>query len=604
MQDDYERRKQGALTQLRGLLEENLSGTSSKPSVIDSSKLSEARASQTSDTPEGRSPEQAARVGRMNEALLHERSEHRKTRSSLQKSEEDYRELVENANIIILRLDTQGNITFFNRFARKFFGYTQEEILGRSMIGAIMPETESSERDLDKMIRDVLKQPEQYLRKETENKLRTEERVWISWVIRGLVDDRGRVEAILCIGNDISDRKRAEEVLRQDESRLQSLLELSQMRDVSIRKISDFVLEKLVELTKSEVGWLGFMEGGEETLTLHVLLRGSEGFCNLSDKPSHFPVENTVTWAQASKDRRVVLINDCTSSLVHEKGFREEPVPLSRFMSIPIFDGDAVVALAAVANKSEDYDASDSRQLTLLMDGIWKLVQRDQSLRALREAEYLSAMGRSLAGVAHDMKTPLVAIGGFSRLVRGHLEKESPDRRMLDIVIAETLRMESMVKEMLHFARPLELKMSMENINRVIKESLSVVEPAARERGVRILSRTSPDIAPVAIDVMRMKQVIINLAMNAVQASPEGATVVVSSYRRGTNLIVDTIDRGSGIPPERREEIFYPFVSTKKHGTGLGLSIVKKIIDAHGGEVRIVDNPEGGIIFRVLIPCP
>jgi signal transduction histidine kinase len=80
--------------------------------------------------------------------------------------------------------------------------------------------------------------------------------------------------------------------------------------------------------------------------------------------------------------------------------------------------------------------------------------------------------------------------------------------------------------------------------------------------------------------------------------------VIVSSYYRDTSLTIDTIDRGPGIHPEKRQEIFYPFVSTKKHGTGLGLSIVKKIVDAHGGEVKILDNIEGGVTFRVLIPCP
>jgi two-component system sensor histidine kinase HydH len=101
---------------------------------------------------------------------------------------------------------------------------------------------------------------------------------------------------------------------------------------------------------------------------------------------------------------------------------------------------------------------------------------------------------------------------------------------------------------------------------------------------------------------MRMKQVVINLVINAVQASPEGETVIVRSHYKGQNLAIDIVDQGSGIPSEKREEIFYPFVSTKKEGTGLGLAIVRKIIEAHNGQVRILDNPKRGVTFRVLIP--
>jgi len=143
----------------------------------------------------------------------------------------------------------------------------------------------------------------------------------------------------------------------------------------------------------------------------------------------------------------------------------------------------------------------------------------------------------------------------------------------------------------------------MEDIERLIEDSLAVVESATQEKTVQIQRQSSSNLPLISVDAMRMKQVVINLVINAVQASPEGETVIVRSHYKGENLAIDIVDQGSGIPSEKREEIFYPFVSTKKEGTGLGLAIVRKIIEAHKGQVRIFDNPaQKGVTFRVLIP--
>ncbi|MHC1724905.1 MAG: PAS domain-containing sensor histidine kinase [Syntrophobacteraceae bacterium] len=112
--------------------------------------------------------------------------------------------------------------------------------------------------------------------------------------------------------------------------------------------------------------------------------------------------------------------------------------------------------------------------------------------------------------------------------------------------------------------------------------------------------------APVAVpfDPMRMKQAIENLLMNAIQASPEGSAVSIRTHCGRRGLIVEVIDSGPGLPKEKREEVFSPFYTTKKEGTGLGLPIVRKIVDAHGGKVRIIDNKGQGLIFRIEIPIP
>jgi signal transduction histidine kinase len=220
----------------------------------------------------------------------------------------------------------------------------------------------------------------------------------------------------------------------------------------------------------------------------------------------------------------------------------------------------------------------------------------------LVKAESLAAMGRAISGVAHDMKTPLIAIGGFTQLVKKKLGRDDPSRQKLDIVIQETQRLENMVKEMLDFSRPLELDLETEDMNKVVRDSLAVVEETAGKYKVTIKEELGQNLPAIPLDVGRLKQVVINLVVNAVQASPEGETVVVSTSRIEDHVAFGVTDCGCGIPYERREEIFNPFFSTKKEGTGLGLPIVKKIVEAHGGNLEFLDNPEGGVTFKVLIP--
>ncbi|MEG4571233.1 adenylate/guanylate cyclase domain-containing protein [Microcoleus sp. N3A4] len=132
---------------------------------------------------------------------------------SLRQSEIKYRELVENANSIILKIDTEGNITFFNEFAQKFFGYDEKEIIGKHAVGTIIPEIDTKGNDLGAKLRDILQNPEQYTRNENESMRRSGELVWVSWANKPLFDAAGKFAGMLGVGTDITDRRRAEMAL-------------------------------------------------------------------------------------------------------------------------------------------------------------------------------------------------------------------------------------------------------------------------------------------------------------------------------------------------------------------------------------------------------
>ena len=230
---------------------------------------------------------------------------------------------------------------------------------------------------------------------------------------------------------------------------------------------------------------------------------------------------------------------------------------------------------------------------------------RDRELerqRRLRDAERLAAMGRTVSSLAHDLKTPLVAIGGFARQVWKKLPEVDPDRERLSLVIRETQRLEHMVQDMLDFSGNLRLKRTEENIPQIAEESLAVVKEIAEEKKVQLRSRIDEPIPSLTCDGMRIKQMLINLLTNAIDSSPEGGLVTVQVRFHETGLVLEVIDSGAGIPRQQRHLVFDPFFTTKAHGTGLGLPIVKKIVEAHRGGLEILDNPDRGLTFRVLLP--
>jgi signal transduction histidine kinase len=221
--------------------------------------------------------------------------------------------------------------------------------------------------------------------------------------------------------------------------------------------------------------------------------------------------------------------------------------------------------------------------------------------QALMRAESLAAVGKAVSEIAHDMKTPLMAIGGFANRVSKKLAPDDPNQKKLGVVIQETDRLESMVKEMLDFGKPFELEPTTGNLNELVRESLEVTQPVAMKVEVTVKPDLDPSLPPFMLDIPRMRQVLLNLITNAVQASPPGEHVLVKTYSNKT-AVLDVSDHGSGIKEEDRESVFQPFFSTKKGGTGLGLAIVKKIVEAHGGDVSCHPNSPNGATFKVRLP--
>ncbi len=183
-----------------------------------------------------------------------------------------------------------------------------------------------------------------------------------------------------------TERQRTEKALLLEQTRMEALLQLGQREAAPMQEIMDFALEEAVRLTESEIGYLAFMSEDETVLTMHAWSKSAMEQCAVIDKPIVYPVENTGLWGEAVRQRKPVITNDYAAPNSLKKGHPQGHVPVIRHMNIPVFDGGRIVAVAGVGNKPTPYDESDVRQLTLLMKGMWRLIQRKQAEQDLREA--------------------------------------------------------------------------------------------------------------------------------------------------------------------------------------------------------------------------
>jgi PAS domain S-box-containing protein len=183
-----------------------------------------------------------------------------------------------------------------------------------------------------------------------------------------------------------SRQKLTEDALRLNEMRLEALLRLNQMADAPLREITRFALEEAVRLTGSEIGYLAFMNKDESVLTMHAWSTTAMEKCAIVDKPIVYPVEETGLWGEAVRQRQPVITNDYAAPNPAKKGYPEGHVDIARHMNIPVFEGDRIVAVAGVGNKREDYNDSDIRQLTLLMEGMWTIIRHKRTEEALQTA--------------------------------------------------------------------------------------------------------------------------------------------------------------------------------------------------------------------------
>lgn len=435
---------------------------------------------------------------------------------------------------------------------------------------------------------------------------------------------RGRPVRIVSL-LDVTDRQKAEEERILNAWRLSALLELNEMSAASINDLTHFAMEEAVNLTGSSIGYIAFANQDESVLTMHAWSEATMAECAIKNKPRVYPVNSAGLWGEAVRQRRPIITNDYAADNPWKKGIPEGHVRILRHVNVPILDGDRIVIVAGVGNKPEDYDEGDVRQLTLLMEGMWRIVtqrraeeERQKLQEQLAQAAKMEAVGRLAGGVAHDFNNLLTTILGYSEMILSQLNEDDPLCLEVEEIHKAGERAASLTQQLLAFSRKQVIKPRIVELNEAVKEARKMLDRLIGEN-IKLVLDLEPDLGRVRVDPHQIDQVLLNLAVNARDAMPDGGTLTIATSNitfdkeslsphseivPGSYVVLSITDTGIGMNDEIRSRVFEPFFSTKENGkgTGLGLAMVYGIAKQNGGSVTVHSEQGLGTVFRLYLP--
>jgi two-component system sensor histidine kinase HydH len=219
--------------------------------------------------------------------------------------------------------------------------------------------------------------------------------------------------------------------------------------------------------------------------------------------------------------------------------------------------------------------------------------------------EHLATLGNLSATVAHEIRNPLNAISmGLQRLKSEFQPTAEHDQyvHFIELIRGEVHRLNTIVEQFLSLARPLELKREPVQVAELLKELSLFVQNDAQSSGIRISVEAAPELPAASLDRNYMKQVLLNLMLNGIQAMPGGGTLTLEAKAARGELLLAVADSGTGIPEENLAKIFEPYFTTKADGSGLGLAIARRIVEVHGGAIGARSEPRGGTRFEISLP--
>ncbi len=289
----------------------------------------------------------------------------------------------------------------------------------------------------------------------------------------------------------------------------------------------------------------------------------------------------------------LVVVNRAIGVIVADNKFNRVPISGDSVELLSIFGFQAALSIESYNN------------LAALKNEMQKITDRQE---AIVETEKLAAVGRIAAHIAHEIRNPLVTMGGYARRVlqlgRDAAKHESMIRSAASVILKESERLEKVLSNVMDFTRPSSYIREFNSVNDVINDTIDLLRNLFQERKIEVRLKLAKDVPLVKSDFNQLKQLMLNLVQNAIDATPHEGTIEIATEADEKSVIVYVRDSGMGIRDEDLARVFEPFYTTKVTGVGLGLAIVKRIVTDHNGEISVRNLQFGGTEFKLVLNIP
>ncbi len=361
---------------------------------------------------------------------------------------------------------------------------------------------------------------------------------------------------------------------------------LEQLHDVTTFAISDDEIQRCPTLDHKSMGFLIVLTN-QFCATVYWSTASQEAYGVYDGGWTFHPGDSKTIALQIAQhmDNHEVLIP------------RIEETPLDRR-----YDEKITGFITQLVNNLENRN----RELTLALNQVRQLNAK------VLDQERLAAIGQLCSVIAHEIRNPLGLIDLYAKLIENQIAKldvadsKEPLEKNLQVIRHATSSLEAILSELTSYARPLELDLAMTDLRDLVTEVAEMYAPKYEEKGVQLKWKLPTKPIEANIDYRRLKQALINLVKNALEASKAESVVeiVLASRKNDNRIFIKVQDQGQGVDKRSQEKLFTPYFSTKGNGTGLGLAHSRKILQAHGGTVALLSTGESGSTFSLILPQP
>ena len=517
-------------------------------------------------------------------------------------AEGNYRAIFDAANdAIFVHEATTGAILDVNGKMSEMYGYTRDEALCltvQDLSAGVSPYTQERALELARTAVAGTPQLFEWLAKDRAGRL-----FWVEVNLRRVV--LGAHERLLAIVRDISERKRAERQIREShesQKTLNALLRLA-LEDLKLEELLHHALTLVLHNTWPVTLGVGAVFLVDEQAGALVLEAHNGVDRNILERCARVPLGHCLCGRVASSGQAIYC-----GGIDERHEITYAGISPHGHYCIPIAAGETVLGVLNVyLAAGHVQDAAEEEFLgsfASMLAGIIVRKRTEQSLRAadeqLREQATLVKLGEMAAVVAHEVRNPLAGVRGAIQVIGSRLPPGGKDAAVVDEIVARLDALNELMKDLLLFARPPQVRPSPVNILALAKETSALVteDPTAREVRFEI----EGSVTAVMVDPQLLQIVLLNLFLNAADAMHGSGTIRTVVAANDQACLIAVADTGPGIPTEIRDRIFAPFFTTKSRGTGLGLSTAKRLVDIHHGRISVECPPEGGTIVTIELP--
>jgi len=531
-------------------------------------------------------------------------------RVEFEKAREKYEKVLDSSPDAMLFANTQGKIVLVNAQFEKVFGYNQKEIIGKTLEVLVPDRYKKNHKRMVKKFFDNPKVRPMGSHFEIYAKKKDGEEFPADISLSPLQTDEEQLVAAAV--RDITKRKEVEEQIELNyyiQKVTNSMLKIS-LEPLSLDEQFDRILDLILNVPNLSLQSRGaiFLKDSDAGV---LILKAQNGFTKADPLPcTEIPLGHCLC-GKAAAMSKLMYAEDMDG--IHEI-HNEEMFPHGHYC-VPIVSGKKLYGLLNVyLKKGHKRSSREEDFLTSVTSTLATIIERDRTeqekknlQRQLAQAEKLAALGRFTANIAHEIRNPLTSVGGFARRLDKTIPVDAKEKEYAGIIIAETTRLEKILKNILSFSREATPKFEKNDLSEVIERVLMMNEDLCRKRSI-VIEKLIEDIPRFYFDKDLIIEALENIILNAVDSMPDGGALTIATEKEegveGAHVHIKIQDTGAGISEEQTEMIFEPFFTTKvtEQGIGLGLSITKKIMETLNGTVAFQSEMGKGSVVTLSLP--